>query len=201
MDLTRIVPALIAVPLLALAACGGDDDGGGSPTPTGDGPSDASGSPSGDIPRETVDDQTYFDNLTSTLQPINEESQELNDFRVAAFEETLSEEERAANAEEFAMRYEAFGQDAHDTLLAMAPGESLSGQHGALVDAMDGLADLGRDMASAFESDPVTTEQAFLDLFFELDGQSLELRVRDACFDLQTVATDQGIQTTIVCPR
>lgn len=189
MGLLRILLAALSLPALAvLAACGGDD---------------GSGSPASDTPRPSAAavEQTYFDDLVAAIEPISEESQSLNDFRATAFDENLPEEERAANAQEFATRYEEFAQSAHDALAAITPGESLSRQHGDLVDALAGLANLGRDIATALETEPVSTEQQFGDLFFQLDGQSLELRVRDACFDLQSAANEQGGVLTIACPR
>lgn len=196
MNPTRLLTLASIATLVTLAACGGDDDSGSSPTGAASGSpgTEASGSP-------TVSDDAYFESLTSALDDIAVDSQALDDFRVGAFDESLTEEERIANADEFAQRYEAFAQDAHDRVLDITPGESLSGEHGALVDALGDLISLGHDLATALQETPVSTDQQFGDLFFALDGQSLELRVRDACFRLQQVATDVGIEAAIICPR
>jgi hypothetical protein len=183
---SRLLP-VIALLLLTLSACGGDDSGETSSTPFPDGADSA--------------DVAYFNELTAALDAIGEDSRALNDLRANAFDEALSEEERITNAEEFVAQYEAFAQSGHDELLAIEPGPSLSGQHGDLVDALGGLVPFAEDLASALEANPVSTEQAFRDLYFELEGQSLELRVRDACFDIETVAANLGIEATIACPR
>ena len=188
-----LIPLAIAL-LAAIAACGGDDDtssttpGSGSPSAATDGVG-------------TVADDIYFTNLSSTLEDLVPESSALDEFRATAFDPALSEAERAANAEEFADRYESYTTTAHDDVLAITPGESLAGEHGALVDALADLITLGEELAAALEGAPVSTEAEFGDLFFELEGQSLELRVRDACFRLQQVANNAGIETGFVCPR
>lgn len=194
---------LLAVPLLALlaaTACGGDDsgdgegDGNGTAAPTTDG--DGNGGGSG-----TPEDETYFDQLTAALEDLAGESAALQEFRAGAFDAGLADEERAANAEEFAERYEAFARNAYDILSSITPSDAAAAQHADLLDGMNDLAVFAIDLASALEDTPVTTENDFRNLFFELDGQSLELRVRDACFDLQTIASNLEMETEILCPR
>lgn len=175
---------------LAILACGGDDDGDGS-QPT----------PSATAANDSAEDEAYFQELSSALEVIGEDSQSLNELRAGAFDPDLSEEERITNAEDFAAQYREFAEGAREDLLGITPGPSLSGQHGALVDSLQALADLAERIAEEIEESPVATEPAFLDLFFQLDGQTRELRVRDACFDLQTVANGLGIETEITCPR
>lgn len=193
MNLTRLLLPLAAILLIALAACGGNDDGGpASPTSSGE------ASPSS---TDTGDDAAYFDALSQTLSDLATDSTALDDFRAGAFDTSLTEDQRVANAEDFAERYEEFARDAHDRILEITPGPSLSGEHGALVDALADLITLGQDIAASLDETPVSTEQQFGDLFFELEGQSLELRVRDACFRIQQVASDAGIQAALICPR
>lgn len=196
MNPTRLLTAAVVAALTILAACGGNDDSGSAPT------SAASGSPASDASgNPTVSDDAYFAELTSVLDDIALDSTALDDFRANAFDSSLTEDQRIANAREFAQRYEAFAQDARDGVLDITPGQSLSGEHGALVDALSDLVTLGDDLATTLDESPVATDAAFGDLFFELDGQSLELRVRDACFRLQQVATNVGIEAGFICPR
>ena len=44
-------------------------------------------------------------------------------------------------------------------------------------------------------------EDDFADAFFDLDGVTLEQRVRDACYDLLFFAAGKDAATEIVCPR
>lgn len=194
-----IVSALLAS-LLLVGACSGDDGGDGD-GPTGASPGATGPAPTQGGPTPSPEDIEYFETLSSALAAITAEGQDLNEFRAGAFDPDLPESQRIENAREFAARYDMFARGGHAALLEIPPGPSLGGQHGALVDAMNGLIRLAGEMAAALDETPVATEDGFRSLFFDLDGQSLELRVRDACFDLQNFAASHGIQVELTCPR
>lgn len=186
---------LLLIALTASVACGGDDG-------AEDGPATATPAPgqNGDSVA-TEEDTAYFDALARTLADLAAESAALSELRATAFDASLTEEQKAANAEEFAERYAEFGRNGRETLLEIDPAGTLSGQHGRLVDAMGGLAELGEQLGEAMSETPVATEEEFRELFFELNGQNVELRVRDACFDLQSFATRHNVEVELICPR
>lgn len=188
--LITLVVVLAALTLLA-AACGG---GGSAPSPS---PSATPTPPATPNPIEA----TYLQQLKSAVDQIHQNWDALNTYRKQAFASTLTEQQRVANAKEFANRYQTFANDAKARLSAITPPGGLETQHKAIVDAATGLITLSQNLIARLAQIRAVSDTIFGDIFFQADGSALEQHFRDACHDLQVLARRIGSDVDLQCVR
>ncbi len=181
--------------MAALAAACGDDGGASPATPT---PATVTPGPSR---AASPEEAAYFDQLKSVLDSTHERDDGTEAFRKSAFDVSLGEEQVAKNAAEYARRYQADISDAIAELDDIDPPFGLDAAHAALATAAGERLRLGEEMAAAMEESPVTTDAAFRDLFYNLDGVVREQHFSDSCFDLQAQANARGANVDLECSR
>ena len=184
--------ATVALATVLFVACGGGD-----PEPT------ASPTPRFTVPPGAIEpaEETYFERLGAELTTISARFDELDEARARALDEILNGTARILNIRVYALSYFDLADDSYKLLDPITAPPSLADLHRALVDAFDGLIELGTDLMTDMDIDPATTEDDFADAFFDLNGIALEQRVRDACFDLLFFAAGKDAASEIVCPR
>ena len=150
----------------------------------------------------------YFDELSTAISTISARFDEMNDDRVATFDEQLSEKARILDVRQYAERYLALAADSRDFIGPINAPPSLAPLHASLVEAVQNLVLLGTSLVLLGTSlvpymdlNPALTEDDFADAFLELDGAVVEQRLRDTCSDLQFYAAGKDAATEIVCPR
>ncbi len=194
--LLRLPVTLLAITLLGALplagfACGGDDASSGgsqSPAPT-------------VVPTAAPEERNYFQQLKSRLDDVHQQADALGAALNAAFDPQRPEPERADAGIAFGQQYQSYAADAQAKLSAIAPPSSLKPLHEAIVGAAGGVVDLAGSLKSRLASRTVVTLSQFSELFVELDGATLEGRVRDACFDLQAQATRKSADVALECNR
>lgn len=112
-----------------------------------------------------------------------------------------SEDTRRAAVVAYADAYVAYGASAQEQVGAVPAVESATAQHAALAAAAVDLQHLGEALTDAVASNPPADEAGFNNAYFEIDGSVLEQRFRDACVDLQTLATSKGVEVDYQCTR
>lgn len=177
------------------ASCGGGNGDAPAATPT---PVAATPTP---VRTATPEEAAYFSQLKSVLDRVHEQAGGLADFRKQAFDEALSEQQRAENAAEYARRYQANAADAGAGLGGIDAPFGLDAAHASLAAAAGEVVRLGQELATAMEQSPVTTSASFNDLFFTIDGVTRQQRFRDYCFDLQAQAGARGADVDLECNR
>lgn len=192
--------AAAAVATILFAACGGDDTG-PSASPTA-GPT-ASPTPRLTDPPSAIEqaEETYFEKLGAEMATITSRFVELDESRVAGLDEDLGENARLINIRAYSAGYLDLAEDSFKALDPITAPPSLADLHSALVDAFEGVIPLGEDLVLAMDIDAALTEDDFAGAFFDLDGVTLEQRLRDACHDLLFFAVGKDAATEIVCPR
>ena len=170
---------LLAILVLALAACGGDDDDETiEPTRT-----------------SSVEEVLYLEELAPALQAVNAQLAGLDELRTQAFDD--GPDRTAANA--YGVAYETFASERLTAIQALTPNESLADKHGALVSAAsDGIV-LAKDLRAKLSESPPASDAEFLELFGSLDGATITSRYHDACTTLQVNATSGGLDIDLQC--
>lgn len=188
----RPVALLVTLAAVAVfAACGGDDDSGSSSDP---GATDASGATA------FPDEQAYFDAMAVAFEDIHAESEAIRTALQEGMAST-SEDSRRTAVLTYAEDYIAYGMNAQAALNAVPAPESATEQHAAVVAAAFGLQQLGESLTGAVQLNPPADEAGFNSAYFEIDGSALEQRFRDACVDLETLASSKGIEADYQCTR
>ena len=182
----------IAVAAVLFVACGGG--GSTTPTPT---PSPILIPPGTPSPAEVV----YFDQLTTAMSTISARFDELDDARLATFDEQLSEVARINDVRQYAGRYLEFAADSRDFIGPINAPPSLVSLHASLVEAVQNLVLFGTSLVLEMDLNPALTTDDLEDAFVTLNGLTLEQRLRDACSDLQFYAAGKDAAIEVVCPR
>lgn len=186
----RALGILAAALLVAAAtACGDDDSGSGSDAPT-----QTSGATA------FPDEQAYFDEMVAVFEGIHSEAETIRAELQTGLASSSSDERSAAIAA-YADSYTTYGMNAQAQLSAIKPPGSASAQHSALAAAALDLQQLGEALNAAVELNPPSDEAGFNNAYFEIDGSALEQRFRDACVDLQTLASSKGVEADYQCTR
>ncbi|MCH7483870.1 MAG: hypothetical protein IIA90_01830 [Chloroflexi bacterium] len=176
---TALWLGLIAVIVLTLAACGGDDDDGAS------GPNGAS----------PATEAAYLEALAPALQAVNAQLEGLGELRAAAFDDGPD----PAAADAYGAAYETFALERLAAIEALTPNESLIGEHQALLSAASDGVVLAEDLRAKLGESPPASEVEFLALFGDLDGATITSRFHDACTALQSDATSGGLDIDLQC--
>lgn len=181
-----------AVATIVLAACGGGDSA--DPTPS---PSPILIPPGTPSPAEVA----YFDELSTALSTIRDRFDELDDARLATFDEQLSEIAQIHAVRDYAERYLDLAADSRDFIGPINAPPSLALLHTSLVGAVQSMVHLGGNLTLNMDFNPALTEDDFAEAFVALGGEAVEQRLRNACSDLQFFADGKGAAPEIVCPR
>jgi len=171
----------------ALSACGGDDAG------------SAGGDEPDAVATASAEEDAYFVALQTKLEESRLESEALREFRAGVFDASRPVEERMSGSVEYGERYRAYAEQRRDAVTALVPPESLLAGHTALLGAAEAAVTLGEELAERLAAQPLANEEAFANLFFELDGVTIEQRIRDACQDLQAYASAAGLAYDLGC--
>ena len=169
----------LAVFMLTLAACGGDDDDGtNGPTRT-----------------SSAEDVLYLGALAPALQAVNAQLGTLDEIRAEAFGD--GPDPTAADA--YGMAYETFASERFAAIAALTPSESLADEHQALVSAANDGILLAADLRAKLSESPPSSDAEFLELFGALDGATITSRYLDACTALQFSATSGALDIDLQC--
>ncbi len=169
---------LLAVFVLTLAACGGDDDGAGEP-----------------ISASPATEAAYLEALAPALQAVNAQLGDLGELRAEAFDDGP----HPAAVDAYGEAYETFASERLAAVEALTPNESLAGEHHALVSAAGDNVVLAEDLRAKLSESPPASEAQFLALFGDLDGATITSRYHDACSALQSKATSGGLDVDLQC--
>ena len=184
--------AAVSVAAIALAACRGSDSA--DPTPS---PSPIVIPPGTPSPAEVA----YFDELSTAMSTISVRFDEMDEARLATFDEQLSEIAQIHAVRDYAERYLELAADSRDFIGPINAPASLALIHAPLVGAVQSMVHLGGNLALNMEFDPALTEDDFAESFVDLGGEVVEQRLRDSCASLQFFAAGKGVATEIACPR
>ena len=170
---------LLAVFVVTLAACGGDDnDETTAPTRT-----------------SSAEEVLYLEALAPALQGVNAQLERLGELRAEAFDDGPD----PAAADAYGVAYETFASERLDAIEALTPNESLAGEHQALVSAANDGVLLAEELAAKLSDSPPASDAEFLQLFGALDGATITSRYHDACTALQFSATSGGLDIDLQC--
>jgi hypothetical protein len=176
----------------AFAACGGDDsDSGSQPSPGASLPANATPFP---------DDQAYFEAMAVVFDDTHTEAEAIRADLQAGFT-SASEDERRSAVRTYAAAYVAYADATHARIDGVTPPDSAATQHAALRDAATGVQDLGQAISTAVETSAPADESSFNTIYFDADGPALEQRFRDACRDLEALASARGVEVDYECTR
>lgn len=167
---------LLAVFVLALAACGGDSDDGAA--------GNGGASPVG-----------YLEALAPALQAVNARLDGLDELRAAAFDNGPD----ADAADAYGAAYGTFASERLAAIEALTPDESLADEHQALVSAADDGVLFAEELRARLSESPPANEAEYLALLGSLDGATIASRYRDACTALQVSATAGGLDLDLQC--
>ena len=179
---------LLAVFVVTLAACGGDDD-------------DETIAPTRTSSAEEV---LYLEALAPALQGVNAQLERLGELRAEAFDDGPD----PAAADAYGVAYETFASEpgassfigsVSAAIEALTPNESLAGEHQALVSAANDGVLLAEELAAKLNESPPASDAEFLQLFGALDGATITSRYHDACTALQFSATSGGLDIDLQC--
>ncbi|MEX0683780.1 MAG: hypothetical protein WD904_02140 [Dehalococcoidia bacterium] len=185
---TKLLLALALCQTLALlTALGCGDDDGNTPGP---------GDPT-EAPVLSDDETEYMQALATELATVNEQLENLDQFRSDAF----SAGANPSSAVSYGAAYVAYETARRDGIIALTSPDSLSTLHAALLASAEDNVAFANTQQQRLGESPPATEQQYQSLFFELDGSTITQRFRDACGDLQARASAAGLDVDLACLR
>lgn len=205
--LLHIILAALAVLLLSIsAACGGGDDESTQPTATeaqdnslggdgdgGDGDNSEDGGPASE------DLAAYFAEIDAIFEDADAQSDELEALFDEAYSNAVTVEDAKQALGSFLLDTSAIYSDALDALEAIEAPAEAADAHDAFIQAGADLLDLTARLFEALQD--VETEEDLNQLSedFDAEGTAAAAAADDACYDLQTIANDAGIDVDLNC--
>jgi len=198
---TGFIAIAAAVLLLGLACGGGDDDTATEPdaTEARDDAGEGSGDGGAGANESSGDLADYF----AEVDAVFEEADSLSDELEAAFDEAYANAQTVEEAREalgaFLLDTHDIYSDALDTLEGIEPPEEAADEHEAFIRAGSDLLDVSERLFQALQDVETEADLNQLSEDFDAEGTAAANAADEACFDLQGVADDAGIDVDLNC--